>query len=168
MNIGRDGDSQNYRRAVGYVLLLKHHRLGCESPTHSDSTRACKSESYKIAVTRNLNPYEPPPAEPFVSLLWDRSVLTQFGFGIHTLVLIAYCFISVDSDPPPSSLLAEVDPRFHIAMAACSAVAFAVVFTMTITKTSWPLHQRSWLIGIDLLLVGFLAFLSQGFGTLSQ
>ncbi len=117
-------------------------------------------------MTRDINPYEPPTAAPLVALLWDRSVLTQFGFGIHSLVLIAYCFITVDSDRPPSTILAEINPRFNIAMAACSAVGFALVFLMTITKTAWPLHQRSWLIGIDLLLIGIVIYVSQGFGTL--
>ncbi|WP_413432617.1 hypothetical protein [Crateriforma spongiae] len=117
-------------------------------------------------MSRDLNPYEPPPAEPLVSLLWDRSVLTQVGFGIHTLVLIAYVFVTVDSDQSPTSILANIDPLFHVAMAACSTVGFALIFVATITKTAWPLHQRASLIGIDLLVIGFLIYVSHGFGTI--
>ena len=84
------------------------------------------------------------------------------------LVLLAYSFVTVNSDQPPPSILAGIDPRFNIAMTACSALGFAMVFAMTITKTAWPLHQRFCLIGIDLLLIGFLVHVSQGFGTLSQ
>ncbi len=122
--------------------------------------------SCRNTVSHDLNPYEPPPAVPLVSLLWDRSVLTQLGFGIHILVLIAYTSITVDSDRPPSAILAEIDGQFHIAMAACTAAGFAMVFVMTITKTAWPLHQRSWLIAIDLLLIGLLTYVAHGFGTL--
>jgi hypothetical protein len=84
------------------------------------------------------------------------------------LVLVAYCLITVDSDRSPSSILVEIDPRFNIAMAAYSAVGLALVFAMTITKTAWPLHQRAWLIGIDMLLIAFSTYVSQGFGTLCQ
>lgn len=118
------------------------------------------------AMSNDMNPYEPPSAEPLVSLLWDRSVLTQFGFAIHMLVIIAYAFITTDSDRSPSLILTKIDPRFNIAMAACSALAFAMIFAVTITKTAWPLYQRFCLIGIDLLLVGFLTYVSHGFGTI--
>lgn len=94
--------------------------------------------------------------------------MLPLGFGIHMLVIVAYCFIIVDSDRSPLSMVARSDPRFHITMAVCSAVGFALVFAMTITKTAWPLHQRFCLIGIDLVLIGFLAYIAQGFGTLFQ
>lgn len=119
-------------------------------------------------MSRDPNPYEPPPAEPTIPMTWDRCVLAQIGFGIHMLVLIAYSFITVNSDQPPSSILAAIDPRFNIAMAVCCAVGFALVFAMTITETAWPFHQRSCLIGVDLLLIGFLAYISLGFGTLCR
>ena len=113
-------------------------------------------------MSRDLNPYEPPPAKPLVSLLWDRSVLTQLGFGIHVLVLIVYMFITIASDRWASSILAEIDTRFHIAMVTCTAVGFAMVFMITITTTDWPLHQRWWLIAIDLLFIGLITFVATG------
>ena len=123
-----------------------------------------KRSSYRSTVSRDLNPYEPPPAKPLVSLLWDRSVLTQLGFGIHVLVLIVYMLITIASDRSASSILAEIDTRFHIAMATCTAVGFAMVFMITITTTDWPLHQRWWLIAIDLLFIGLITFVAHGFG----
>lgn len=112
------------------------------------------------------NSHEPPLDESRISLLRDRSVLTQLGFVIHTLVLIAYCFITVDSERKPSDILSEVSPRFHIAMAVCTAIAFVLVFAMTITKFAWPLRQRVWLIGFDLLVIGIVVYVSHGFGAL--
>ena len=127
-----------------------------------------RRSSHQNIVSSEPNPYEPPPAKPLVSLLWDRSILTQIGYCIQLLVLIAYTFITVDSDRSATSILAEIDVRFHIAAAACSAVGFAMIFAMTITKSAWSLHQRLFLIGTDLLLLGFLAYVSQGFGTLCR
>lgn len=115
-----------------------------------------------------LNPYEPPSSAPWTTLLWDRSVLTQIGFGIHLLILLAYSFFTVDSELTPSEILGGIDPRIHLAMAGCSGFSFMVVFTATITQRSWPLHQRSCLIGIDLLMIGISGYISQGFGSLSQ
>lgn len=111
------------------------------------------------------NPYEPPLDESRISLLRDHSVLTQLGVVIHTLVLIAYCFITVDSERKRSDILSEVSPRFHIAMAVCTAIAFVLVFALTITNAARPLYLRFWLIGLDLLLICFLIYVSQGFGT---
>ncbi|QDT03323.1 hypothetical protein K227x_17050 [Rubripirellula lacrimiformis] len=101
-------------------------------------------------------------------MLWDRSVLTQLGFGIHLLVLVVYCVATVDSDRSPTSMMAGIDPWLHIAMGVCSVVGFVLVFAMTITRTAWPLHQRACLVGMDLVLIGFAAFISQGFGALIQ
>lgn len=116
-------------------------------------------------MSQDLNPYQP-PSVPKISLLWDRSTLAQFGFGIHMLVMLAYCFITVESDRRASEILAGLDGRFNVAMTALSALGFAIIFATAITKTAWPLHQRSTIIAIDLLLIGLIAYVSQGFGTL--
>lgn len=116
----------------------------------------------------SLNPYESPSPDPWVALLWDRSVLTQVVFGIHLLILLAYSFFTVDSELTSSEILAGMNPRIHLAMAGCSAFGFLVVFTTTITQRSWLLHQRLCLIGVDLLLIAISAYISQGFGSLSH
>lgn len=115
---------------------------------------------------KDLRPYEPPTSIPLIWLLSDRTELTIVGFGIHVLVLTAYTFITVGSEQLPSSILAEIDVRFHIAMAACSAIGLAFILGMTITKSTWPLHLRFCLIGMDLIFIYWLLHASRGFGLL--
>ena len=114
----------------------------------------------------HLEPSESPSVEPQVSSLRIRSALIETGFVIHTLVLSSYLFISIDSAEPPSKLIAATDPRFHITMATISVVVLIMIVTMILTKTSWTLYHRLCLIAMDLLLVGCVAYASNGFGTL--
>ncbi|MEM8672021.1 MAG: hypothetical protein AAGG48_31180 [Planctomycetota bacterium] len=118
----------------------------------------------RFIETDDLNPFEPPPADRLVPLLWDRMVFVQIGLGVHLLLLIVYASITIDSDQPPLSMLAEIDPSFNIAMAVCSAIAFLLVFALAITKRAWPLYQRLSIIGIDLILLGAITYSSHGFG----
>ena len=112
-----------------------------------------------------MNPYEPPVASSSVPLLWDRSVLIQAGFGMHTLVLLTYCFFDVRSDKPPPASLAHIDPRLDVALFVCALLGGVVLSASAITKVGWPPHLRFCVIGIDMVLLGLLAFVSNGFGT---
>lgn len=114
-----------------------------------------------------LDPYRsPPPAELRFSWLWDHSVLSQAAYGVQTLVLLAYCFLTVQSEKPVSEAILAIDPTFHVAMAVCAVLAFVVVFASTVAKRDWPLHLRGLFIGLDLLFLGVLTYVSHAFGTL--
>src|SRR6056297_71830 len=83
-----------------------HLRTACavfEVENQSSVPGDGRRSSHQNIVSSEPNPYEPPPAKPLVSLLWDRSILTQIGYCIQLLVLIAYTFIIVDSDRSATS-----------------------------------------------------------------